>query len=465
MFLEEWIHNRIRQEAKENPECRQYLAKGDLKNITSKVIEDFQLFKLRKTLNYACQESVFYRELFREHGINPSDVKCLADLPKLPFTTPANLAEVPYKILSVSLTRVGRVFTRVTSGTSGQPKKVFFTGNDLEIITDGMAAIMNTALSSAGLASRGCVVQIFLANGTSMSQVSLVARGVEKMGGLPIAGDITADVDEQIEAIERAKPAMLMGSASRIYRITQEARQCHNLANIGVNIIFITSEYLPLSMRRNLEAFWEAEVYHHYGMTEAGLAMAIECQAHDGFHFNEADFLFEVVDPATGEVLKEGEEGELVFTTLSREGMPLIRYRTGDISRLVRDPCKCGAFTLGRIGTITKRVSSVAEIGEGKQIYPALFDDVLCAFPNLTDYRVHLAKDGDKDCLICKVELTKKEAKLEGKLAQAILNIAPIRESVEAGWLTRPRVEFAEPGEIKRAGRVKQRIVDNRYPA
>jgi phenylacetate-CoA ligase len=462
MFLEEWIHNKIRQEVKENPKCRQYIAKRDFKSITSKVIEDFQLFKLRKTLNHACQESVFYQELFRKHGINPGDVKSLSDLSKIPFTTPANLAEVPYKLLSVPLTKIGRVFTRVTSGTSGQPKKVFFTGNDLEIITDGMAAIMNTALSSSGLAARGCVIQIFLANGTPMSQVSLVARGVEKMGALPVAGDITADTEEQIEAIKIARPVMLMGSASRIYRITQEARQSHDLAKIGVKIIFITSEYLSPSMRENLGDFWKAEVYHHYGMTETGLAAAIECQAHDGFHFNEADFLFEVVDPATGEVLKEGEEGELVFTTLSREGMPLIRYRTGDISRLIGDPCKCGASTLGRIGAITKRLGSMARIGEGNWIYPALFDDVLYAFPILIDYRVFLAKEGDKDCLTCKVELTKKEAKLEEKLTEAILNIGPIRESIEANLLTQPRIGFVELGEIKRAGRTKQRITDNR---
>jgi phenylacetate-coenzyme A ligase PaaK-like adenylate-forming protein len=462
MFLEEWVHNRIRQEVKENAECQQYITEKDLKSITRKVIEDFQLFKLRKTLNHAYQESVFYQELFRKHGINPSDVKSLADLPKVPFTNPANLAEVPYKLLSVSLTKVDRVFTRVTSGTSGQPKKAFFTGNDLEVITDGMAAIMKTALSSGGLAAEGCVIQIFLANGTPMSQVNLVARGVEKMGGLPVAGDITVDTGEQIKAIQEARPVMLMGSAFRIYRITQEARQSHNLAKIGVKIIFITSEYLSPSMRRSLKDFWKAEVYHHYGMTEAGLAAAIECQAHDGFHFNEADFLFEVVDPATGEVLKESEEGELVFTTLSREGMPLIRYRTGDISRLIRDPCKCGASTLGRIGAITKRVGLIATIGRRKQIYPALFDDVLYSFPRVIDYRVFLANEGKKDCLTCKVELTEKEAGLEGKLTEAILNITPIRESLEANLLTQPRVEFVEPVEIKRSGRVKQRIIDKR---
>ena len=462
MFLEEWVHNKIRQEVKENAECQQYVAEKDLKSITRKVIEDFQLFKLRRTLNHACRESVFYQELFGKHGINPSDVKSLADLPKIPFTTPANLAEVPYKLLSVSLTKIDRVFTRVTSGTSGQPKKVFFTGDDLEIITDGMAAIMNTAFSSSGLAAQGCVIQIFLANGTPMSQVSLVARGVEQMGGLPVAGDITADIEEQIEAIQETRPVMLMGSAFRIYRITQEARQSHNLAKIGVKIIFITSEYLSQSMRRNLGDFWKAEVYHHYGMTEAGLSAAIECQAHDGFHFNGADFLFEVVDRATGEVLKDGEEGELIFTTLSREGMPLIRYRTGDISRLIRDPCKCGVSTLGRIGTITKRAGLVATIGQGKQIYPALFDDVLYAFPKLIDYRVFLARKEDMDCLTCKVELTEKEPRLEENLTDAILNIAPIRESLEANLLTQPRIEFVEPGEIKRAGRVKQRIIDNR---
>lgn len=461
MFLEKWIHDKIKQEAKNSSEFRQCLNDNELNVVTPEVIKKFQLFKLRKILDYVYQESAFYQEAFGKCAVISNDVRVLSDLSRLPFTTADHLAQVPYRLLPVSLTKISRIFTLATSGTSGQPKKVFFTAKDLETITDCMAAIMNTALSCSGLPPLDSVIQIFLANGTPMSQRDLVAKGARKIGALPVPGDINARPEEQIQSIEAARPTMLMASASRIYRLTQETRRHHNLAKIGVKILFITSEYLSPSMRENLKEFWQAEVYHHYGMTEAGLAVAIECQEHNGFHFNEADFLFEVVDPVTGKTLKEGEQGELVLTTLSREGMPLVRYRTGDIARLIPGRCGCGAFT-ERISKVTKRVSLIVRLGEGKEIYPALFDDVLYAFPEVVDYRVLLIKEGGRDCLICKVELVDQDTKLQERVTDAILGIPQIEESVEAKLLTRPRVELVQPGELRREGRAKQRIVDNR---
>lgn len=462
MFLEEWIHGRIRQEARISSEFRQCLTDSDLKDITPEIVKKFQLFKLRRMLEYARRESVFYQEMFGDQGIVPSDVKVPSDLSRLPFTRPDHLAQVPYRLVSVSLTRISRIFTLATSGTSGPPKKVFFTSGDLETITDCMAAIMNTALSCSGLAARGSVIQIFLADGTAMSQRNLVARGAEKMGALAVPGDISAGTEAQIQSVQAARPVMLLGSASRLYRLTQETRQRYNLPRMGVRILFVTSEYLSPSMRKNMEEFWQAEVYHHYGMTEAGLAVAIECQEHNGFHLNEADFLFEVVEPVTGRVLEEGQEGELVLTTLSREGMPLIRYRTGDIARLIPGRCRCGAFTT-KIGTIAKRVSLIVGLGEGREeIYPALFDDVLYTFPEVIDYRIFLTREGERDSLVCKVESIDRGKNLEERLAEAILRVPQVGEGVAAGLLTGPRVELVEKGELRREGRAKQRIVDNR---
>jgi phenylacetate-coenzyme A ligase PaaK-like adenylate-forming protein len=461
MFLEQWIQRRISQEARDNPELHRDIVQSKLDSFPNDAVGKFQLFKLRRALRYVYQESTFYRQLFRKHSVAPWDLETLSDLSRLPFTTGSDLVNFPYQLLCVPLSKVTRIFTLNTSGTSGQPKKVFFTLNDVERIAETVAAIINTVVSCSGLTAQGSAIQIFLPNGTPVSQRNLVAKGVEKLGAFPVAGDTAATTQEQIQSIEAAKPIMLLGSASRIYRLTQEARQFHRLSGTGVKIVLITSEYLSPGMRKNLEDFWEAQVYHHYGMTEAGLAVAIECPAHNGFHFDEADFFFEIVDPVTGKVLPDGEEGELVLTTLNREGMPLIRYRTGDISRLLPGRCSCGASTR-KIDVIAKRTALMVNIGKETQIYPALFDNVLYAFPDVIDYRVILISEGNKDCLICRVELTSERASFEKDLSQAIMEIPQIRQNVEANRLTPPRVELAKTGQLRREGRTKQRIIDKR---
>ena len=433
MWLEEWVRNKIQGE-----------------------IESFQLFRLRRTLSLAYEKSAFYGNLFQQKGFKPEDLQSLGDMVKVPFTEPANLAQSPYKFLCTPLGEVARIFTLATSGTTGLPKKVFFTEGDLEVVTDHMGAVIKTTILSGGLNPGECVVHIFLPNRAPLDQADLVAKATQKIGSLPVIGDTTASTEEQIETIKRVKPTILMGSFYRIYRITQEARLSYNIGEWGVKILFITSEYVSRSARERMESCWKAEVYHHYGMTEMGLSAAIECQAHDGFHINEADFLFEVIDPATGEVLKEGEKGEIVFTTLSREGMPLIRYRTGDIARLIHQPCQCGASTL-RVGKIVRRVGGIARIGRG-EIYPSLFDDALYEIPELIDYRIFLSKEGERDGLTCKAEVAREKGVEEG-LLEAILNLPPIKESIEADLMTQPKIELVKLGELRRRERGKQRIM------
>ena len=455
----------IRQRAKEDSEYREYLAGHDLTNITRDTVRDFQFFKLKRALNHVYQNSSFYRELYQSNGVTPDDIKSMGDMSKLPFVTPRDLWESPYRLLCVSLTEIDRMFTRVTSGTTGHPKRISFSREDLDIITSGMAPVMETPLDTCGIEPKGCRVQIFLANGTALSQVHLVAKGVEKMGGLPSPGDIFASTKDQIDSILAARPTMLMGSSSRIYRITQEARQSLDLPSLGIKVLFITSEYLSPSMRRNLADFWQAEVFHHYGMTETGLAGAVECGAREGYHINEADFLFEVADPTTGQVLPEGSEGELIFTSLSRKAMPLIRYRTGDITKLIGGPCKCGASTVRRMGTVAKRVESGQTTAGGIEIYPSLFDDVVYGFSDIVDHRILLTREAGKEVLTCKIELMGVSSDIGDKLIDALSGITSVAEGLRSGLLERPRVEVVKPGEIVREGRMKQRIIDERSPS
>jgi phenylacetate-coenzyme A ligase PaaK-like adenylate-forming protein len=462
MIFEKWIHNRIKDTFNLESEFRQFTGKEDLKTITQQDIEAFQIFRVKKTLEYASKKSSFYRDLDTKIG----EIRTFDDLSKIPFTDPKDLAQSPYKLLCISMSQIARIFSHTTTGTTtGRLKKVFFTHKDADAIIDSMAAIMSTVFESAGLDREGRVVHIFLPNnGPPFSIAGLIAKGAEKFGGIPVIGDCAATTADQVRSIEKVKPSLLMGSAFRIWRMTQEASGSHDLANIGVKTVFITSEYLSKPMRERLEEAWHAEVFHHYGMTEPGFAIGVECQTHEGFHFNEADLLFEVVDPETGQLIGDEREGELVLTTLSREGMPLIRYKTGDVATLIRRPCECGASTLKRIGHIPKRTALIAEIGNKEQIYTSLLDEALYKISDLVDYRVFLSAEDGKDAMLCKVEILGDADNIKDRVTSQLLAIPPIRKSIESGLLLDPEIEIVERGVLRRGGRsLKRRIVDNRH--
>lgn len=459
MFLEQWIKDKIKRALEEDPECSRYIAGGELTRLTRQEMEAFQLFKLRKTLKYACGKSAFYRNLFSSAGIEPDEVRSISDLAKIPFTESSELAQSPYEFLCISLAAVTKIFTLFTTGTTGAPKKVFFSEKEVEEIIDRMGALLKMILLCSGLTPDGCLVQMFIPDRTPISQAMLLSEAVKRIGATPIMGDITASTVEQIRAIEIAKPTVLVGSVSPIYRITQLARQSRDLSKIGVKVIVLTSEYLAKPIRESLQKYWSAEVYHHYGMTELGLACAAECQVHDGFHFSEADFLFEIVHPATGEVLPNGKEGELVVTTLSRDAMPLIRYKTGDLCALISTPCRCGA-PIHRISKVSKRIGNIVMIGK-EEIYPALFDEALYRIDEIIDYRVFLSEGH----LICKVAVTAERYALQQEITQAILSIPSIRKCIESYLFSQPEIEFVQLEELKREGRSrKQRIVNDRSP-
>ncbi len=255
-----------------------------------------------------------------------------------------------------------------------------------------------------------------------------------------------------------------MGSAFRIWRITQVGRESRDLREAGVKALFITSEYLSATMRARLEQAWGAEVFHHYGMTEPGFAIAVECERHDGFHYNESDLYFEVVDPKTGMPLKDGEEGELVFTSLRREAMPLIRYRTGDIASITRKPCPCGT-SLSRIGILRKKLGLIYRLESGEDIYSSIFDEALYEMDELIDYRLWLSREEDgKDHLHCVAELLGSDDSSKIRLQQRLLTVPVVERAVKMGFMTQPSVEVVPRETLRRGGRgMKRKIVDKRF--
>jgi phenylacetate-CoA ligase len=455
IVLEPWLHDIIRKKLREDAEFRRWMGRDSITQITRDVIDRYHLFLFKKALAYAAKNGVFYRDLLKKTGIKIDDIRSLKDIAKIPFTSPEDIARHPYHFACISLGEIERVTTFTSSGTVGPQKKVFVSDNDLERMTDFMAAGMRT------VAKAGDTVQIMLPSGRENDQSDLLAKGVRKMGGTPVVTGTSPASEEQIRKIDEIHPSVLFAPVSRMWRITQETYHEHDLKSKGVKTIFVTSEYLSESMRRQLQDIWNCDVHAHYGMTEMGLGVAVECHAHNGFHFNEADLMVEVINPETGEVLGEDEEGELVFTAFNREAMPLIRYRTHDISKLIGGTCRCGASSLRKIAPVTRRRESIVKTGSG-ELYPAAFDELLFSIPDIIDYQVTLGKEGDREILSFKIEVGRNDESLRNEINAKLSNHPVAGKHLDTGIIKLSKIELVNRGNLTRMNRAKKLILDTR---
>jgi len=347
----------------------------------------FRLHKLKKTIKLAYEKSVFYKRMLDKAGIGPEDIQSFKDLEKIPFTEPSDLAAKPYDFLCVSQGDIERIITFKSSGTIGPQKRVCFTRKDLEHITDFLAVGMNTSTG------KDSTVQILLPDGPVMGQSDLLKRGVEKMGGTPVMSGLFAPSEEQVKAIRKNSSKVIFGETRLIYRITKEMEDTWDLKALGLECVFVTTSYLPPVMRKYFEESYGCRVSTHYGLSEMGLGLAVECPQSGLYHFNELDTFGEVINPETGEPAEEGDEGELVFTTLMRDGMPLIRYRSHDLASMPKEACSCGSF-LSSIGHVHKRRESIVALPNGKSIYPSMFDDYLFQNKDIIDFDISIDKKG-----------------------------------------------------------------------
>jgi phenylacetate-CoA ligase len=456
MHLESWIHAVINANLKSDEEFRRFAGKDFLRFPSRTDVETYQLYRLRQTIRGCLENSAFYRELFGNATELPDTMRRLSDIARLPFTEPRHLSENPYRFLCTSQAHIARPYTFITSGTTGPKKKIFWTQNDLDRITGFMAAGIGT------VANPGDSVLILLPDGRPNSQADLLRQGVLKLGAKPFIANADLTAPEFLEAIEESRCRVIFGYTRKIFRLSKELERQRNLRASGVEVLFLAAEYLPGAMRQELKRIWNCDIRTHYGLTEMGLGVAVECEAQDGFHFNEADLVLEIVHPETGSPVPAGEEGELVFTTLTREAMPLIRYRTHDLSRLIREPCACGAASLLKIDTVKKRLESIATIGDGDEIYPALFDDVLFEIPGLVDYQVIAKKEGGVDRLDFKVEMVPDQTGGISEIRRKLLPFPIIAKNLSAQKMLEPGIELVAWGGLQSVGRAKKMILDHR---
>jgi len=258
-----------------------------------------------------------------------------------------------------------------------------------------------------------------------------------------VVSDMGSTSDVIMQACLDARPNVWFGDTGTIFRVTKEMERKMDLSKSGVKVLFLTMGNISGSMKKYLEKVWNCRVVTHYGLTEMGWGLAVDCDTCDGYHYNELDVIAEVVDPETGRVLPDGEAGELVFTSIGREAMPIIRFRSGDISSLSK--CTCGR-SLQLMGHIVRRMEGMYELVDGRYIYPALLEDAIYSVNEVVDYRVsvkgrHLFIELEA---VAKGYYHRSEESVKEEAVKRLLEIDAIRDSG-----VKLTVELLENGALK----------------
>ncbi len=333
-----------------------------------------QMARLADTIAWAKQRSPFYRRLlagFDERSLTSED-----DLRRLPFTTADDLRRNDPPLLCVSQSEISRVVTLDTSGTSGPAKRVFFTPDDQEATVDFFLHGMSV------LARPDDRVAILFPGERPGSVGDLLATALRRMGATPIIAGWPQDPAATAALLHRQRPDVVAGAPVAVLAVAR-----HGAASVPLRVrsVLLSSDHAAASLRAALADLWGCEVFEHYGMTEMGLGGGVDCAAHAGYHMRENELLVEVVHPETDAPVAPGEHGEVVFSTLTRRGMPLIRYRSGDISRVLSGACACGS-PLVRLERILGRIGGGIDLGAAGTLTMAALDEVLFACPDVVDF-------------------------------------------------------------------------------
>ncbi len=423
----------------------------DIEIISRKALEELQLKRLKQTVRKAYKNIPFYREKFLESKIKPKDITSLKDIKKLPFTTREDLREnYPFGLLAVAKEQVVRLHT--SSGTTGKPKAIFFSKKDI----DRAAELIARCLIMTGI-RKGDVLQNMMTYGLFTGAL-IMHYGAEKVGVLVIPAG-SGNTKRQIALMQDFKTTTLHLTPSYALYLAQV------MNNEGLDPkrdFFLRRAYLgaePYSeeTRRKIEKFLNIDVYNSYGLSEMnGPGVAFECMEKNGMHLWEDNFILEIINPETGEELPEGQKGELVLTTLCREAMPILRYRTRDISMVIPGKCKCGR-THRRISRILGRTDDMI-IVRGVNIFPQQIERVLMGIKGVAqNYQIILEA---YDQMTVKVEISKDL--FDGRVEHLVNLQTEITKKLRSEILMKPKIELLEPGTLPISEGKATRVIDKR---
>ena len=412
-----------------------------------------QLEGLRETVAHVRQRVPFYAKAMAEKGVTEDDIKSLADIKLLPFTIKTDLRDnYPFGLFSAALKDVVR--THCSSGTTGKPIVAAYTRGDIDLWSEVMARTFHLCgVTPDDMAQNAWGYGLFTGG--------LGAHyGLERLGAtvIPVSGGNT---ERQVMLIQDFGVTMWMGTPSYcLYLIEVASQMGIDLRKSKLKTVILGAEPWTDQMRSEIEQRMGVKAYDIYGLTELiGPGVSSECEAQSGLHILEDHFDPEIIDPDTLEPLEGDAEGELVFTHLTKRGMPLLRYRTRDITRLHRDTCACGRTTC-RMERVTGRTDDMLII-RGVNVFPSQIEEILLGMEGTQPhYQIVVDKRGAMDDMEVQVEVEEaffsdKVRELEGfgrKVAGKIENVLGLRV----------RVKLMEPGSIERSMGKAKRVIDQR---
>lgn len=347
-----------------------------------RALEAYQAKKIKEVVEYAKKNSLFYKEQLKH--VQTKDIRTLKDVQNLPFTFPHDIKENPHGFLCVPQREVKRIVTLNTSGTTGEGKRIFFTEEDLDDTIDffryGMSCLTDhrdrvlVLLPGSAYGSIGDLLKKALA----MSNIGCTVHG------------ILVDTEEAARCIEERNITCIVGIPMQVLHFS---RVKNEIFKSRIKKVLLSTDYVPEVLVYELTRKYGCSVFTHYGMTEMGYGGGVECEALNGYHMREGDLYFEIINPDTGKAVENGQYGEVVFTTLTRQAMPLIRYRTGDIAAFSFTTCPCGTF-LNTMKKVQGRMDNRVELRENRFIYLRELDEVVLSFEDIMDYKAYVDVKG-----------------------------------------------------------------------
>jgi len=424
-----------------------------METMDKEVRKSLQSYRLKELVWYVYDNVPFYRKKFNEMGISPRDIRGIEDIDKLPFTTKNDLRDnYPFGLFAVPMEQIVRI--HASSGTTGKPTVVGYTQEDIDIWSEVMAR----SLVSSG-ATKNSIIQNAYGYGLFTGGLG-IHYGAERIGAtvIPISGGNTA---RQILIMQDFGSDVLTCTPSySLYLAEELEKKGVKRSDINLKYGVFGAEPWSEGMRCEIEKRLNIKAINIYGLSEIiGPGVANECLEQAGLHIYDDHFYPEIIDPATGNHVKEGEKGELVLTTLTKKGIPLIRYRTRDLTRFLPGECKCGR-THPRIDRIMGRTDDMLII-RGVNVFPSQIEEVLVQIEEVAPhYQIIVDRVHNLDVLTVMVEVSekvfsdeiKKLEMIEKKIQQEIENVLGISVAVK----------LVEPRTIERSEGKAKRVIDNR---
>ncbi len=425
--------------------------KPEEETLARPALEALQIERLQRTVARVFGRVPFYRSRLEEAKVAPDSISNLSDLARLPFTTGADLRSVyPAGMLAVPLDEAMRLHT--SSGTTGKPKALFFSARDV----DNAAELCARSMVATGVTKRD-IFQNMMTYGL-FTGAFVMHYGAEKIGTLVIPAG-PGNTERQLMLMQDfgTTTIHITPSFALYFADFLEKRGIDPRKELRLVRAFVGAEPYTEATRRKIEEGLGLRVFNSYGLSEMnGPGVAFECQEQSGMHLWEDHYVMEIIDPETGQNLPDGERGELVLTTLVREAMPILRYRTRDITAIVAEPCPCGR-THRRIQRITGRADDML-IVRGVNIYPQQIERVLMSVPKVgRNYLIIL--DG-LDEMTVKVELS--DLGFDGQLEHVVDLQGQIAAQLRAEILIKPKIELVPPGTLPISEGKAKRVIDNR---